>query len=83
MTKVAKLITVVGATGTQGGSVVAAALRSGGYKIRGITRNVNSDASKALALQGVEMVMADWDDERTLVKAFAVCADSMRFNQTD
>lgn len=72
MTTVTKLITVVGATGIQGGSVIAAALKSGDYKIRGITRDVNSDTSKALALQGVEMVKADWNDEGTLVGAFEV-----------
>jgi hypothetical protein len=43
-----KLLTVIGATGTQSGSVVAAALTSGNYKIRGVTRDVYSDASKAL-----------------------------------
>jgi len=65
-----KLITVIGATGIQGGSVIAAALKSGDWKIRGVTRNVNSDTSKALASKGVEMVTADWNDESTLVKAF-------------
>lgn len=67
-----KLITVIGATGIQGGSVIAAALKSGDWKIRGVTRNVNSDTSKALASKGVEMVTADWNDESTLVKAFEV-----------
>ncbi|KAI2919195.1 hypothetical protein CBS147320_8649 [Aspergillus niger] len=65
-----KLITVVGATGAQGGSVVASALKSGNYKVRGITRNVNSEAAKALTAQGVEMVSADANDEASLVKAF-------------
>ncbi|CAI7628832.1 unnamed protein product [Penicillium viridicatum] len=58
MTTESKLITVIGATGIQGGSVIAAAVKSGDWKIRGVTRNVNSDASKAL------------NDESTLVKAF-------------
>lgn len=72
MTKESKLLTVIGATGIQGGSVIAAALKSGDWRIRGVTRNVNSDASKALASKGVEMVLADWNDEKTLVKAFEV-----------
>lgn len=65
-----KLLTVVGATGTQGGSVITAALKEGTWKIRGITRNVNSAAAKALTAQGVEMVTADLNDELSLVKAF-------------
>ncbi|KAM0311558.1 hypothetical protein ACHAO8_007061 [Botrytis cinerea] len=64
-----KILTVVGATGAQGGSVVASALKSD-YKVRGITRNVESAASKALIAQGVEMVAADADDVASLVKAF-------------
>ncbi|KAJ6082568.1 hypothetical protein N7499_007442 [Penicillium canescens] len=54
----------------EGGSVDAAALTSGNYKIRGVTRDINSDASKALVSKGVEMVAADWNDEQCLVKAF-------------
>ncbi|KAJ9492721.1 hypothetical protein VN97_g505 [Penicillium thymicola] len=65
-----KFITVIRATGIQGGSVIAAALKSGNWKIRGVTRNINSEASNALASKGVEMVTADWNDESTLVKAF-------------
>jgi uncharacterized protein YbjT (DUF2867 family) len=67
-----QLLTVVGATGIQGGSVISAALKEGSWKIRGITRNVNSDAAKALVAQGVEMVAADVNDEQSLVKAFHV-----------
>jgi uncharacterized protein YbjT (DUF2867 family) len=68
-----KLLTVVGATGVQGGSVITAALKEGTWKIRGITRNVNSDAAKALVARGVEMVVADINNEQSLVKAFEVC----------
>lgn len=68
----AKLITVLGATGVQGGSVVASCLKSGDYKVRGVTRNVESAASKALIAKGVEMVKADVNDEASLVKAFEV-----------
>ncbi|KAJ5783769.1 uncharacterized protein N7518_009446 [Penicillium psychrosexuale] len=65
-----KILTVVGATGAQGGSVVTSALKSGAYKVRGITRNVNSAAAKSLTAQGVEMVAADTSDLASLVKAF-------------
>lgn len=67
-----KLLTVLGATGAQGGSVVAAALRSNLYRVRAITRNVDSDAAKALSAQGVEVVTADLNDEESLIKAFEV-----------
>lgn len=67
-----KLVTVIGATGAQGGSVVAAALKSDAYKVRGVTRNVDSDASKALIAKGFEMVAADVNDESSLVRAFEV-----------
>lgn len=67
-----KILTVIGATGAQGGSVITHALKSGDYKIRGVTRNVESAASKALIARGVEMVAADADDEESLVKAFEV-----------
>lgn len=67
-----QLLTVVGATGNQGGSVISAALKEGTWKIRGTTRNVNSDTAKALTAKGVEMVAADVNDEQLLVKAFQV-----------
>ncbi|KAG9718671.1 hypothetical protein KCU73_g15002, partial [Aureobasidium melanogenum] len=52
-----KLITVFGATGNQGGSVIKHILAdsqlSSEFKIRGITRDVSKPAAKALADQGV------------------------------
>ena len=57
--KMSKLITVFGATGNQGGSVIkhilADAQLSSEFKIRGITRDVNKPAAKALADKGVEL----------------------------
>lgn len=67
-----QIITVIGATGVQGGSVVDAALKSGIYKVRAITRNINSDKAKALAARGVELATADLSDEQSLIKAFHV-----------
>jgi uncharacterized protein YbjT (DUF2867 family) len=55
-----KILTVFGATGNQGGSVVRAILNdpalSKEFKIRGITRDVSKPAAKALASKGVEVV---------------------------
>jgi len=66
------IVAVVGATGIQGGSVIATLLQEGVYKVRGITRNVNSSKAQQLIAQGAEMVEANLDDEASLVKAFSV-----------
>ena len=66
------ILTVVGATGAQGGSVVDAALKAGVYKVRAITRNTSSEKAKALAARGVEVVKADLNDLASLVGAFQV-----------
>lgn len=65
-----KLICIVGATGTQGGSVVSTFLKERGWKIRGLTRNRNSPAAQALSAKGIEMVDANLDDVDSLVAAF-------------
>lgn len=67
-----KLLTVVGGTGTQGQSLVNAALKDGSYKIRVLTRNPSSDKAKALTSNGIEVVKADVNDAESLVKAFEV-----------
>jgi NmrA-like family len=67
-----KLLTVVGGTGTQGLSLINAALEEGSsYKIRALTRNPSSEKAKALVSRGVEVVQADINSEESLVKAFA------------
>jgi uncharacterized protein YbjT (DUF2867 family) len=67
-----KVIAVVGATGAQGGSLVRAILedKSGDFKARAISRDVNSDKAKALEESGAEVVSADVDDLQSLVTAF-------------
>lgn len=67
-----KLITVYGATGTQGGSVVASLLqnKTGNFTLRAITRNPNSEKAKALAAQGVEVVKADGLVKEQVLEAF-------------
>jgi uncharacterized protein YbjT (DUF2867 family) len=68
-----KLIAVVGATGAQGGGVVQAILKdkAGPFRVRAITRNPGSDAGKALAAQGAEVVAGDLADPKSLDRAFA------------
>lgn len=60
-----KIIAVVGATGQQGGGVARAILDDpdGGFTVRALTRDPGSDAAKALAARGAEVVAADLDDE--------------------
>ena len=67
-----KIIAVVGATGAQGGGLVQAILndKDSEFAVRAITRNTNSDKAKALKEQGVEIVEADVDDKKSLIKAF-------------
>jgi uncharacterized protein YbjT (DUF2867 family) len=68
-----KIIAVVGATGAQGGGLVRALLadRAGPFKARALTRHPDSDKGKALAVEGVEVVAADLDDQASLERAFA------------
>ena len=63
-------IAVVGATGQQGGAT-ARALLAAGATVRGLTRNVDSDAAQALTAAGAEMVAADLDDLSSVTAAFA------------
>jgi uncharacterized protein YbjT (DUF2867 family) len=65
-----KLIIVVGATGGQGGSVVSAFLKDPEFKVRGITRNADSEKAKDLAARGVEIAVADQKDPPSLEKGF-------------
>jgi uncharacterized protein YbjT (DUF2867 family) len=68
-----KIIAVAGATGAQGGGLARAILAdpNGGFALRALTRDVNSDKAKALAKLGAEVVAADVDDVASVKKAFA------------
>lgn len=63
---------VIGATGGQGGSVVDSFLADGTYRVRGVTRNINSTNAQALKKRGVDVVTADLNDQASLVQAFKV-----------
>jgi uncharacterized protein YbjT (DUF2867 family) len=69
----AKVIAVVGSTGSQGGGLCRAILadRSGGFSCRAVTRDVNKDKAKALAAAGADVVSGDLDNVESLKKAFA------------
>ncbi|KAL7935857.1 putative hscarg dehydrogenase [Trichoderma chlorosporum] len=66
-----KIIAIIGATGTQGGSIISALQNNPAYKLRALTRNPDSDKAKTLAAQGIEVVAADVKDESSLEKAFS------------
>lgn len=63
-----KLILVSGATGRQGGAV-ARELLARGYRVRGLTRNPDSERAQHLAGLGIEMVRGDFDDMDSLNRA--------------
>ncbi|KAK7928116.1 hypothetical protein PG985_005114 [Apiospora marii] len=65
-----KLIVVCGATGNQGGSVARRFLRDPRFRVRGLTRDLNSEKARELAELGVEMVQADLEDAESLRNAF-------------
>jgi len=68
-----KIISVFGATGQQGGSVVEALLRDH-WKVRAVTRNTDSEEAKKLAAKGVSLVKGDNNDStEQLEKLFKGC----------
>ncbi|MGE0865528.1 MAG: NmrA/HSCARG family protein [Vicinamibacterales bacterium] len=65
-----RIILISGATGQQGGAT-ARALAGKGFKIRALTRNPDSEAARAIAATGAELVKGDLDDEASLKAALA------------
>jgi uncharacterized protein YbjT (DUF2867 family) len=80
-----KIFSVVGATGTQGQSVIDAVLQDGKYRVRALTRNPSSEKAQTLSARGVEVVKADLNDERSLIKAFEVrkCSGKTQYSEED
>ncbi|KAL2816930.1 hypothetical protein BJX63DRAFT_441297 [Aspergillus granulosus] len=73
MTVTKRNVVVIGATGSQGGSVVAEFLKHPHlYHIRAITRDPSKPNAQQLAAQGVELCRADLEGDReSLTAAFA------------
>ena len=67
-----KTIAVLGALGGQGGSVINTFLSSaeGAFKVRGVSRSIDSPAAEALKKRGVEMVAGNVKDPSSLSRAF-------------
>jgi uncharacterized protein YbjT (DUF2867 family) len=66
-------ILVVGGTGAQGGSVARHLLAEGRYRVRCLTRRLDSVAAVALADAGAEVVEGDLADRDSLDAALAGC----------
>ena len=66
-------ILVIGGTGAQGGSVVRHLLGEGRYRVRCLTRRLDSADARALADAGAEMVEGDMGDRESLDAALAGC----------
>ncbi len=68
-----KIIAVVGATGAQGGGLARSILADADseFGVRAITRNPQSEAARALAARGAEVVEADLDEPASVERAFA------------
>ena len=63
-------ITIFGATGIQGGSVLRHLLQSDkAYRIRAVTRDPTKPAAQKLSEQGVEVVKAELGDAQEVAKA--------------
>ena len=65
-----KVITVLGATGTQGGAVARALPADGEFGVRAVTRDVASSRARALAELGAEVAKATLTDKGSLRAAF-------------
>jgi uncharacterized protein YbjT (DUF2867 family) len=66
-----RIITVFGATGAQGGGLARALLAqpASGFAVRAVTRKPDSEAARALARAGAEVVAADMDDAASVQRA--------------
>ncbi|MFF2911549.1 NmrA/HSCARG family protein [Paenibacillus sp. NPDC057934] len=64
----ARLILVIGGTGTQGGNVARELLKHG-HRVRILTRNPESAAAQAIAAKGAELIQGDLADAASLEPA--------------
>ena len=66
-----KTVVITGATGKQGGATLRHLARLGGFKLKAMTRKADSDASRALAALGAEIVTGDLNDAASLERVLA------------
>ncbi|KAJ7500625.1 hypothetical protein B0H11DRAFT_1714636 [Mycena galericulata] len=64
-----RIVSVFGATGSQGGAVIRSLLKDGTFVPRAMTRDPNSEAAQKLKATGVGVVRGDLLDKASLVSA--------------
>ena len=66
-----KIITVFGATGSQGGGLAHAILDDpeSEFSVRAVTRNAHTKKAVELARKGAEVIIADIDDKESMHRA--------------
>ncbi|KAJ7617320.1 hypothetical protein FB45DRAFT_933909 [Roridomyces roridus] len=64
-----RILSIIGATGQQGSSVLRAVLKDGTFTPRALTRTPDSEASLTLKARGVDVVKADTSDASSLLEA--------------
>ncbi|KAJ7449044.1 hypothetical protein B0H11DRAFT_2161929 [Mycena galericulata] len=64
-----RIVSVFGATGTQGAAVVKALLKDGTFAPRAIGRDPDSESARKLKASGIEFVKGDSSDKASLVSA--------------
>ncbi|KAJ7096091.1 hypothetical protein C8R44DRAFT_748948 [Mycena epipterygia] len=64
-----RIVSVIGATGLQGTSIVNAILKDGTFTPRAITRNPDSEASLKLRARGAQVAKADLANKTSMVNA--------------
>ncbi|KAJ6487253.1 hypothetical protein C8R47DRAFT_519140 [Mycena vitilis] len=64
-----RIVSVFGATGSQGSALIRALLEDGTFTPRAIARNPGNEAAQELKKQGVEVVKGDSLDKASLVEA--------------
>lgn len=69
------IIAVLGASGSQGGGVLAALVKQGIFTVRAVTRSA-AKAQKLAQQDGVEAVVADMGDKAALVKVSSLPCSS-------
>ncbi|KAG7447885.1 NAD(P)-binding protein [Guyanagaster necrorhizus] len=67
-----KHLVVFGATGQQGSSVVATFLKDKIYIVWAITRNPDSEKAEVLAASSAQIIMAELNDYKSILKKFEV-----------
>ena len=76
------MISVSGATGAQGKSVVNSLLDTSGFKVRALTRNLESSGAKSLQEKGCEVVKVDMNDsdsflEKAIWFIWSICSHQL------